>query len=111
MRFYGIDLARHLGTDRLTWRRLDVLIAYLPRDSATVREVHGEKVAWGPTEHLLASAVDLLAAGVWQRGGDKKAKRPQPVPRPGEADAKRERAQQVHDRLIAQRERLNKRRR
>lgn len=83
-----------------------MLLDYLPRESATVREVRGEAVAWGPTEHLLATTVDLLAGANWQRGGDKKAPRPKPLPRPGEAEAKATRAQQTRERLLAQRERL-----
>lgn len=38
---------------------------------------------WGLTEHLLASAVDALNAGNWQRGGDRHAPKPKPVKRPG----------------------------
>lgn len=38
---------------------------------------------WGLTEHLLASAVDALAVGNWQRQGKKGTRRPKPIPRPG----------------------------
>jgi hypothetical protein len=39
---------------------------------------------WTITDYLLAAAVDVLQAANWQRQGDDKAKRPLPVPRPGE---------------------------
>lgn len=45
--------------------------------------MNGEADLWGLSEHLLAGAVDLLALGNWQRGGDERAKRPDPLPRPG----------------------------
>lgn len=59
-----------------------MLIRYLPRESATVRAQHGDTVAWGATEHLLAAAVDALRVANWQRTG-KKAGRPKPIVRPG----------------------------
>lgn len=90
LRWYQIDLQRDLGTERLTWRRLAALIGQLPREAATTLSVHGDVVRWGAVEHLLASVVDLLAAGNWQRGGKKHAPRPKPVRRPGiERDGER----------------------
>jgi len=88
LRFYGVDLLDyHRG--RLTARRLRVLIQHLPRDAALVRAVHGEDAGWGLTEHLLAAAVDHLAAGNWMfaavhtaEDGDP-PERPEPVRRPG----------------------------
>jgi hypothetical protein len=88
LRFYGVDLLDyHRG--RLTARRLRVLIRHLPKDAALVRAVRGEDVDWGLTEHLLAAAVDQLAAGNWMfaavhtaEGADP-PERPEPVPRPG----------------------------
>lgn len=41
------------------------------------------EVPWGPAEHLMATVIDSLAVGNWQRSGDKNAPRPKPVPRPG----------------------------
>jgi hypothetical protein len=35
---------------------------------------------------MLANVVDLLNAANWQRGGDKRARRPKPMPRPGDGD-------------------------
>lgn len=47
-----------------------------------MRAIH-EAAAWGPTEYLLAAAVDALRDANWQRSGDKKLQRPDPLPRPG----------------------------
>lgn len=41
--------------------------------------------AWGLQEQLLASLVDAVNVGNWQRGGNAKAPRPQRIPRPGVA--------------------------
>jgi hypothetical protein len=68
----------------LSSRRLLVLVDNLPRESATARAVHGEQLQWGHTEHLLADVVDLLRILVWQMGG--KGQRPDPIPRPGQAN-------------------------
>ena len=59
------------------------LIKHLPPNSATVVAKAGPAAAWTVDQHLLASAVDLLAAGNWQRGGNPRAPRPKPIPRPG----------------------------
>jgi len=40
--------------------------------------------AWGDQEHLLALIVDVLQAANWQRGGNARAPKPKPLPRPGE---------------------------
>lgn len=87
-RYYGVDLLdRYRG--RLSSRRLRVLIQHLPRDAALVRALHGEEAEWGLTEHLLAAAVDHLAAGNWlfasahtPENGDPPP-RPDPIQRPG----------------------------
>jgi hypothetical protein len=88
LRYYGVDLLdHHRGT--LSARRVRVLIEHLPRDAALVRALHGETADWGLTEHLLAAAVDELAAGNWLNvaaNRDEHAEppeRPKPVPRPG----------------------------
>ena len=81
MRFWNLDLHRDLGTDRLSYRRLTVLIANLPLESATLRQMLGaEFVSWGTTEHLLAVVIDVLQGANWQRTG--KGQRPKPFPRP-----------------------------
>lgn len=60
-----------------------MLIAHLPIDSATVRKVHGDAVAWDATQHLLATLIDVERQALWQRGGGR-GKRPEPVLRPGQ---------------------------
>jgi hypothetical protein len=62
---------------------LGVLLRHLPRESATIRELGGDAVVWDEDTHLLASIVDLLALGNWQRQGRANAQRPKPIPRPG----------------------------
>lgn len=59
------------------------LLEQLPWDSATVRSIHGDIAIWGSVEHLLAMAVDALRMANWQRSGEKKIPRPEPIPRPG----------------------------
>lgn len=75
-----------LGTDRLTWRDLYVVIHRAGPRSALMREVQPELSAWASglvLADLLAHAVDLLAGGNWQRAGKKTAPKPKPIPRPG----------------------------
>ncbi|MGP2441694.1 hypothetical protein [Streptomyces sp. JW3] len=75
--------------ERLSSRRLAVLIKHLPRDSAVNRDLHGEAADWSVTDHLLAAAVDHLAAANWMfasvnsEEGDQ-PEPPAPVPRPGD---------------------------
>jgi len=40
--------------------------------------------AWTAGEHLTASVFDAVQVGNWQRAGDSRAKKPQPVRRPTE---------------------------
>lgn len=73
-----------LGTPRLTWRDLYVIIRQAPPGSAVQRAAQSpDEAAWGLQEHLLAGMFDLLATANWQRGGDEFAKRPDRLPRPG----------------------------
>lgn len=59
-----------------------MFLRHLPRDSSTVLEIEPDAV-WGLPEQLQAVTADLLAEGNWQRAGDKHAKRPKPIERPG----------------------------
>ncbi|WP_200303748.1 hypothetical protein [Streptomyces adelaidensis] len=74
---------------RLTSRRLAVLVKHLPRDSATLQELHGEASRWSVTDYLLASVVDQLSEANWMfatvnRDEDSDPlDYPEPVPRPG----------------------------
>ena len=74
---------RDLGTDRLTWHELAVIVKHLPRSSALVRVIEGDDHPWGLAEQLLAAAVDALSAANWQRGEGKRKDKPKPIPRPG----------------------------
>lgn len=90
LRHYRIDLHRDLGTERLTFRRLSVLLSHLPRDSSFVRAVAGEAARWGDLEHLVASVIDALQGTNYlltaQAAGKRKVKVPRPIPRPGQAE-------------------------
>jgi hypothetical protein len=81
-RYFSTDL-REVGTPALSWRRLGVLVRYLPRESATVRALMGEAADWGTVEHLLATLVDVERMALWQRAGNRHAPRPKPMDRPG----------------------------
>lgn len=72
-----------LGTDALTWRDLHVIVRQSPAGSAIHRAHAGPDHIWGLHEQLLAAIFDSLAVANWQRGGDEKAKRPEPLERPG----------------------------
>ncbi|MFR9795510.1 hypothetical protein ACL02U_06315 [Streptomyces sp. MS06] len=67
-----------------------VLLKRLPRDSEVNRELYGEANDWSVTDHLLAAAVDHLAAANWMFAcvntgeDDEPPEPPEPVPRPGE---------------------------
>ncbi len=74
---------------RLSSRRLSVLVKHLPRDSAVVRDLHGESAEWSVTDYLLATAVDQLAESNWmfatvnQDEDAEPLEYPVPVSRPG----------------------------
>lgn len=68
---------------KLSWRRIKVLIAGLPNDSATSIAVHGNGITWDDTQELLACICDVLSQANWQRGGGK-GQRPKPIKRPYE---------------------------
>ncbi|WP_037912349.1 hypothetical protein [Actinacidiphila yeochonensis] len=74
----------------LSSRRLAVLIRHLPRDSAVNRDLFGEAADWSVGDHLLAAAVDHLAAANWMFAtvnSDEDSSPPdppQPVPRPAD---------------------------
>lgn len=74
---------RDLGTKRLTWRDLKVLVQYLPPANAIERARTGTDALWQLEHQLLAAVVDALNGANWQRAGDSRAQRPEPVPRPG----------------------------
>jgi hypothetical protein len=85
---YGVALSG-LTTGELTWRRLKVLLTYLPPDSATARSIRGadHEPEWTRTEHLLAGVFDALNMLLWQNavlsGVKPKPRKPEPLMRPG----------------------------
>lgn len=105
MRFYRLDLWADLGTDWLTWRRLRVLVTYLPRGSALSRARDGAEAHWGAGEYLLANVVDRLQEAVWLLT-DGKGSKPEPIDRPADVKAKSEKRRLVRDRLLDQAKRL-----
>lgn len=111
MRYYpGVDLA-DVGTRGLSWRRLGVLIRHLPRDSATRNETLGEFQDWSRADHLTASVIDALLMLSWVTAGNKKARKPDPVTRPGAALSRRTSlpGPEIEHRLLEQRRRRERR--
>lgn len=67
-----------------------MLLRHLPRDSAYVQAVNGERARWGDTEHLLAGIIDVLQAGNYltTRAHFKGNQQPpKPMRRPGDRPA------------------------
>lgn len=77
---------RWLGSDRLSFRDLWVIVRNCPRESALARALAPVDSAWSDTEYLLADAVDLLSLLVWfkTKDGSKNRNRPEPRLRPGD---------------------------
>lgn len=71
-----------LGTARLSWYDLHVLIKRWLKtaDTATSDAVNGQ--VWSIDAQIMAMAVDVLQIANWQRAGKKTAPRPKPLPRP-----------------------------
>lgn len=83
---------RDVGTDSFPWRDLDIFVRNLPRDSALAYSFHGDKVLWGPKEHLLADLVDVARWMQWSKTKDASktgAKPPAPIERPGRENPER----------------------
>jgi hypothetical protein len=81
-----------------------VIVTYLPRDSALVREIHGEEaLAWDITNQLLGVIADRLGIANWQRAGGKRKDAPKPIPRPGIEQPKKYGGQAVSMEEMAQR--------
>jgi len=71
----------------LSWRRLEVLLRWLPDESATKTAMR-DGPAWTVDTHLLAGCFDVLRAANWQRSGGK-GRRPRPTSRPGDGSRER----------------------
>jgi hypothetical protein len=76
---------RQLGSGRFTWSDLRAVL-YTVTPGSPLGVALG--LPWGGVEYMLANVVDLLAAANWQRGGDKRVKKPKPIKRPHEKDDK-----------------------
>jgi hypothetical protein len=104
-----LDLARDLGSDRLTFRRLlHVILPNLPRESAFKRAVDPAGAAWGPAEYILADQYDALAGANWQRaneGAKTPTPTPKPYPRPGDPVVEQSEKQKRIAALQAQKQR------
>lgn len=55
--------------------------------------IHGETAQWADEMHVAVSILDALRHYIWMNSDDgaKRRNRPEPVPRPGVVDPKRER--------------------
>lgn len=71
-----------LGSERLSWRDLLVVVNQSRRGSALYRALHPKEAEWGLGEHLLALNLDRLRDANWQRGGGV-GPQPEPTERPG----------------------------
>jgi hypothetical protein len=88
LRWYQLDIARHLGGPSLTLRRLAALLRSLP-DEAAFRRSAGVERPWTLTEHLLASVVDAVRVADHRNIQIRTKRRlapPKPIPRPGATD-------------------------
>lgn len=72
-----------LGSERLSWRDLWVVVQQRPTASALSRAIEPDAVTWGLSEQLIAAAVDTLRIANWQRGEAKRSQFPKPISRPG----------------------------
>lgn len=84
---------RHLGGDRLTFRRLANLAERLAgnEESDFVRSVDPERQGWTLARMLEAEIVDQLRLANWMRtkDGQDGKNRPEPITRPGVGEAAR----------------------
>lgn len=59
-------------------------VEHLPPTAALWRAIDPDAMwAVSPDALLLAALVDAVQIGNWQRSGDKHARKPEPIPRPG----------------------------
>lgn len=79
---------RWLGTERLTWRDLLVIVMHSSQTSALMADTSPEDAAFGPTEVMLAVLEHRLRVLIWQNGGGK-GKRPEMMPIPGSKSDRR----------------------
>jgi len=72
-----------IGSDRLTWRDLWVIVQRSPASSALTRARDPEAAQWDTAAQLLAGIFDTLQVANWQRGPAKRRDFPKPLARPG----------------------------
>ncbi|MBJ8342775.1 hypothetical protein JGU71_28185 [Antrihabitans sp. YC3-6] len=94
-RGYTLD---RIGTADLSWWDVKCIIKHLPKTSA-LRQLRFPDDGWNLQAHLLAIVIDLLAGANWQRGGDKHASRPKPMPRPGVGEGRTASTKSVAQRI------------
>lgn len=111
LRYFHVDLLG-LGGKRLSWRRLGALGRQMPPGAGIVAATNPQ-AAWSTTEHLLATIVDAIIQGNWERVAlqvkpKDRPPTPAPIDRPG-MPSKRRRAnrttltpEEMRRRLIAQ---------
>lgn len=97
-----------LGTPRLSFRRLRVVLEHSALDSEYARKKLGDKARWSTTEHLIATVADLIQIGNWQYATAHSKKghappKPTPIERPGQASKRRQNRTQLSEREIARR--------
>jgi hypothetical protein len=72
-----------LGTRRLTWRDLWVVVSQSPKGSAVHRAQAPGEWEWDLQADLTAGVFDALQIANWQRGRARRSEFPKPLPRPG----------------------------
>lgn len=77
-----------LGSRKLTWRDLKVVVLGSPPGGALHRSVDPEGALWTPTSYLSAALVDEVGLLLWQNGSGKGPK-PKQVIRPGQKPRQR----------------------
>lgn len=80
---------RDLGTERLTFRDLWIIVRHAPRESILAQQLAPIETRWSDAEYLLAEVVDRLSLLWWAKTKDGARNRNQPerVPRPGDEPA------------------------
>jgi len=78
---------RYLGTERLTWSDLKVIITQAAPDSPIIREISPDAYTWTNTNQLLADIADSLHWLCWAKTKGAQKKPPEGMPdrikRPG----------------------------
>jgi hypothetical protein len=101
----GIDLARDLGTRRLTFSRLERIVRHLPDDSATARARRDYRPG---IELLLMRRIEFWTHLTWwskTKASEKGADRPMLIPMRGDAESKRRGGLALDEKLARQNQR------